>query len=226
MPATPTARLAIVNPGHTCHYNSNPNQDNQTVIDLLNDGYAVLATYMPYYNPVQCGLSHDQLFDPASNFRPAGGAHPLIYFLDTVRRGLNYAIATHGYTEIKLTGLSGGGWTTTLYAALDPRITTGVTIAGSEPFTLRNPSDAEQEDVPSKGNDFFRFFRSGHQLVTGYTRTSTARRGRPRSTSPGSASMTRRRSRGGPGGSTSPRSAPTTSSITGATTAPGTRSRR
>jgi hypothetical protein len=168
LPATPTAKLAIVNPGHTCHYNSNPNQDNQAVIDLLNDGYAVLATYMPYYNPVQCGLSHDQLFDPASNFRPAGGAHPLIYFLDTVRRGLNYAIAHYGYTEIKMAGLSGGGWTTTLYAALDARITTGVPIAGSEPFTLRNPSDAEQEDVPSRGNDFFRFFRNGHQLVTGY----------------------------------------------------------
>jgi hypothetical protein len=35
-------------------------------------------------------------------------------------------------------GLSGGGWTTTLYAALDPRIMRSYPVAGTRPFYLRS----------------------------------------------------------------------------------------
>jgi hypothetical protein len=48
-----------------------------------------------------------------------------------------------------MTGLSGGGWTTTIYAAIDPTIQVSVPIAGSIPLYLRtggSVGDAEQFD--------------------------------------------------------------------------------
>ena len=37
-----------------------------------------------------------------------------------------------------MVGLSGGGWTTTLYSAIDPRIDISFPVAGSLPFYLRS----------------------------------------------------------------------------------------
>ena len=48
-----------------------------------------------------------------------------------------------------MTGLSGGGWTTTLYAAIDPTIRCSFPIAGSIPLYLRTGAsigDREQTD--------------------------------------------------------------------------------
>jgi hypothetical protein len=172
IPAGGSQKLVILNPGHACSYMAFPYQGSETVIELLNAGYAVLATYMPLQTPLQCFTAdkHNDLFDPNKDLRPANGAHPLIYFLDPVRRSLNYVLSKpeYNYSQIYMAGLSGGGWTTTLYAALDTRIKTSVPIAGSEPFYMRFPSDAEQEDWPDFGNDFFRFSSGGSLVVTGY----------------------------------------------------------
>lgn len=169
IPAGGSTKLAILNPGHTCHYTSSPYQDSETVVELLANGYAVLATYMPRLTPLDCNDGgHNALFNPSLNLRPANNGNPLIYFLDPVRRSLNYVIQQYGYTQINMAGLSGGGWTTTLYAALDTRVKTSVPIAGSEPFYMRGQSDAEQEDNVLAGNDFFNFSSGGGQVVTGY----------------------------------------------------------
>lgn len=160
--------LAVVNPGHICHYALHPDQDSQAVLALLADGYSVLATYMPGYNPLDCSQDHALLFDRSAGKRPANGASPLLYFLDPVRRSINQAIADFGYTRVVMAGLSGGGWTTTLYSALDPRIKTSVPIAGSLPMYMRWPGDAEQEDAPESGNDFFDFTISSGRVKTGY----------------------------------------------------------
>jgi hypothetical protein len=168
IPAGGSTKLAILNPGHACKYSSYPHQDSETVTELLANGYAVLATYMPLFTPLECNGDHDSLFDPSRNLRPENNAHPLIYFLDPVRRSLNYAIQNYGYTQVNMAGLSGGGWTTTLYAALDTRVTTSVPIAGTEPFYMRSQSDAEQEDKLVAGNDFFNFPSGSGQVVTGY----------------------------------------------------------
>jgi hypothetical protein len=50
-----------------------------------------------------------------------------------------------GYKRIVMMGLSGGGWTTTLAAALDPRIDLSIPIAGSIPCNFGHTSiDFEQ----------------------------------------------------------------------------------
>ncbi len=46
---------------------------------------------------------------------------------------VNYAVGALGYDHIVMLGLSGGGWTTTLAAAVDARIALSMPVAGSVP---------------------------------------------------------------------------------------------
>jgi hypothetical protein len=62
--------------------------------------------------------------------------HPLRFFLEPVAVSLN-ALKPR-YKEIHMAGLSGGGWTTTLYAAIDPQIHGSFPVAGTVPLQFRN----------------------------------------------------------------------------------------
>ncbi|MGA8277470.1 MAG: hypothetical protein WB784_04670 [Rhodanobacteraceae bacterium] len=107
-----------------------------TINALVADGYDVLAVLMPLYTADQCLThGHGWLFAPEQ--APASGSG-MRYFLDTTLHSLNYLLAHDSYTDVSMTGLSGGGWTTTIYAALDPRIRLSVPVAGSLPLYLRN----------------------------------------------------------------------------------------
>ena len=73
---------------------------------------------------------------------------PMKFFLEPVAISLNY-LQTHypEYLDFSMIGLSGGGWTTTVYAAIDPRIRLSFPIAGTIPLYLRygpNIGDTEQ----------------------------------------------------------------------------------
>jgi hypothetical protein len=73
--------------------------------------------------------------------------NPLKFFVDPVLASLNYAVTKRGgYGFIFMAGLSGGGWTTTLYAAIDPRISASFPVAGSLPVSLKTFSDANIGD--------------------------------------------------------------------------------
>lgn len=52
------------------------------------------------------------------------------FFIEPVVLAVNYAKAL-GYDEIVMLGLSGGGWTTTVSAAVDSRIKLSIPVAGS-----------------------------------------------------------------------------------------------
>jgi hypothetical protein len=62
--------------------------------------------------------------------------NPIKYFLEPVAVVLNYAESFH-YRRITMVGISGGGWTTTLCAAIDPRIVRSYPTAGTHPNYLR-----------------------------------------------------------------------------------------
>jgi hypothetical protein len=74
---------------------------------------------------------------PASTFHDALAClpFPLRYFVEPVAVGLNYTQRV-GYRVTAMTGLSGGGWTTTLYAALDSRVQRSYPVAGSLPHSV------------------------------------------------------------------------------------------
>lgn len=98
---------------------------------LLGEGYAILAAYMPHMRPEDCRtVPHAQMFDLAIQ-----SGSPLKFFLEPVAISLN---ALKGrYKEVHMAGLSGGGWTTTIYAAVDPSIRCSFPVAGSIPLYLR-----------------------------------------------------------------------------------------
>lgn len=62
---------------------------------------------------------------------------PLSYFVEPTLAALNYALRKSTYARVGMIGISGGGWTTTLYAALDPRVQGSYPVAGSLPLFLR-----------------------------------------------------------------------------------------
>lgn len=116
--------------------------DYDGVVDWANQvGLDVMAFQMPLF---QCnyvpaiGCNH-------AWFTQFSGAHTMRFFIEPVIRAINYATGVLGYDRIVMAGLSGGGWTTTLAAALDPRIALSVPIAGSIPCDFAHTSwDAEQ----------------------------------------------------------------------------------
>ncbi len=139
------------------HGHGGDHSDGRAVIQsFLKRGVRVYEFHMPlhganppaFYSSPSLGAfritSHDQLVDLV---QPSQG-HPLRYFLLPVV-ALVDVLQAQGQTVV-MTGISGGGWTTTLAAALHPGIRRSVSIAGSIPFpgrmSKRNWGDAEQHD--------------------------------------------------------------------------------
>jgi antitoxin component YwqK of YwqJK toxin-antitoxin module/pimeloyl-ACP methyl ester carboxylesterase len=136
---------------HTEDYNTNNDgiEPGLVIPKLLKEDYDVVAFMMPLMGNDLPGIeidnnigkirSHDMMFDYLE--------HPYTYFIEDMVATVNYLEKNDGFNEIYLMGLSGGGWTTTLYAALDPRIRFSFPVAGSIPTYLRfggDVGDAEQ----------------------------------------------------------------------------------
>lgn len=115
---------------------------------LIRCGFTVLALTMPVYggyfqptvtvNGADVQLTtHDQMIQLLER--------PFRFFFEPITVLLNLLSQ---FRCVSMMGLSGGGWTTTLYAAMDPRIQRSYPVAGSVPIWLRPPldelGDAEQ----------------------------------------------------------------------------------
>ena len=139
-----TNRMVILNPGHqgTCDWTTfNASYRIQSVLQaLLNSGFSVFAMNMP-----GCGYLHDALFQ-------SYGDTAMRYFIEPIVQALNYMDAHYSFTSYDIVGLSGGGWTATIGAALDTRIQISIAVAGSMPgvqfvpgaANSGNHGDAEQ----------------------------------------------------------------------------------
>ena len=135
LPKRGNGRLIVLQHGHACTFDdaADPRSAGMAhAIDtLLGDGYAVLAAYMPHMRPGDCRtVPHGQLFD-----LPIASGSALKFFLEPVAISLN-ALRPR-YKEVHMAGLSGGGWITTLYAAVDPGIRISFPVAGTIPLYLR-----------------------------------------------------------------------------------------
>jgi hypothetical protein len=138
-------RLAIYHTGH----GEDPIIRVRTVQALLDLGYAVLCSDLPFvgwniqrvqdpndptkYVDIGTGTTAHNRFSAyeTSSFSA------MTFFLEPLAVGVNYAQHLLRPRSISLIGLSGGGWATTAYAAIDNRITRSYPTAGTFPFYLR-----------------------------------------------------------------------------------------
>jgi len=90
--------------------------------------------------------SHNQL-----RLLEANDFNPMKLFLDPIQINLNFLEKEYNFKQYSMIGLSGGGWTTIVYSAIDERISDSFSVAGSIPFFLRVDSrdmgDYEQTNV-------------------------------------------------------------------------------
>jgi len=146
-PATPTAgkTLVIFHNGHGQSKGCPTYGDTDGTTNWLNEmGLDVATMMMPF---VDCNIIKDQPLSRHGWFQAFEEKNiPWVrFFLEPVIKTINFAKNHLGYERIVMAGLSGGGWTTTLAAAVDPRIVLSMPIAGSIPCDFRHTSwDFEQ----------------------------------------------------------------------------------
>jgi len=162
-PKTPPAqpRLAIVHPGHGGRL---PDDIRDTINHLLGKGFHVFFMHMPLVgwnrdNTVRPAAdsiitvnhtgskAHNDLFKKLEPTKLAGGA-AFRFFLEPVVQNVNHFTAAHpNHGGILMIGLSGGGWTTHMAAAIDVRIGLSIPVAGSLPLYARAFSSGSWGDT-------------------------------------------------------------------------------
>ena len=143
IPRSPNRELVIVHHGHACTLDDDPSPADvsyglqRTISALLREGYGVLGVFMPHMRPGDCTGGHDAMFQTNTV------GSPIKYFLEPTAVSLKYMKTRSRsgrfpkYDAFHMTGLSGGGWTTTIYAAIDPTIRGSFPVAGTIPLYLR-----------------------------------------------------------------------------------------
>ncbi len=155
IPRNRNRRLVIVHQGHACE--TGAAGVGNVIRDLIRSGFSVLAMNMPRCRAgdcsADCTAAHNEMF---ASIHVSQGS-PLKFFLEPIAVSLNY-LQSRGLDEIRyndfnMVGLSGGGWTTTVYAAIDPRITLSFPVAGTLPLYLRH--DGSIGDMEQTLPDFY-----------------------------------------------------------------------
>lgn len=139
VPEGANSSLVIVHQGHSSSFHEG--RLDEVIGRLLTAHYSVLAVYMPHFRANDImgqGLDkwpgeHGPMF--------ANNSNPMHFFFDTLVYALNYVRDHHpdqvSYADYSMMGLSGGGWTTTVFAAIKPCIRRSFPVAGSIPLYLR-----------------------------------------------------------------------------------------
>lgn len=152
-------KLVIYNQGHDGDFVLGKN----TIQYFLDNDYSVMAFSMPLLGLNSQPIvdlpnfgklkltSHDDL-----RFLESEKFSPIKFFVEPIAVSLNYLQKIHNFDSYYMIGISGGGWTTELYSAIDPRISKSYSVAGSVPMYLRfnnpkNMGDYEQM-IPSLYN--------------------------------------------------------------------------
>lgn len=153
IPQEHNGRLAIFHMGHGCTIKADPeageydNGVEALITTLLSERFEVLAVFMPHVTEDTCWLKHCEVMHTPVKDAPGSVLAGLRFFLEPVIVSLNFLTGMKDYEDISMIGLSGGGWTTTLVAALDQRIAYSCSVAGTMPvYYRRNGSigDIEQ----------------------------------------------------------------------------------
>jgi hypothetical protein len=152
VPVKRNGRLMILHQGHSCTFKDTQDGNKGyrmelTIIGLLSAGYDVLAVYMPLVSDKGCVMEHCSLMNTDLGIRNPRSTFGLRLFLEPAIVSLNYLLKKNRYRNVNMMGLSGGGWSTTLIAAIDERIQFSFPVAGTMPMYERwgkSEGDVEQ----------------------------------------------------------------------------------
>jgi pimeloyl-ACP methyl ester carboxylesterase len=128
------------------------------VIDFfLSRGYDVIGIDMPLYGanvyPAEV-IEHGTTIPIYGHNALFNLEHPFYYFMAPLKSVIDYLEKEKGWKQFVMVGLSGGGWTTTLYSAMDERITLSFPVAGSIPISLRK-TEEDKGDLEQNYPDFY-----------------------------------------------------------------------
>lgn len=144
--------LAIVQAGHSKRGDYLEPSYTEPIHLFLERGYAVVMLHMPlkgWHDDGTAVLPNGAVVDPVTkhdeivmlpehdpSLATGAGFRP---FLEPVVACINHWVGLGtGPPDVTMVGLSGGGWTTHMAAALDTRIRLSIPVAGSYPLYLRN----------------------------------------------------------------------------------------
>lgn len=138
-PATPRNELIVWHGGHGQPFNGS--WCHGILQAFVGAGYHVLGMSMPLVapNPTTVTTPGGVFVDDHNDLTTleAAGFPGLRVFIDPVVRGITAALALVPFTRVAMAGISGGGWTTHLAAAVDDRIRNSYPCAGGVPGDLR-----------------------------------------------------------------------------------------
>ena len=133
-----------------------------TIQFFLDRNFTVLAMTMPLIGmnnqPIveidglgEMKLIHHNQFEllEEKNF------NPMKFFVHPIQINLNFLEKEYDFKRYSMIGLSGGGWTTIIYSAIDERISDSFSVAGSVPFYLR-VDDRDMGDYEQTNIDLYR----------------------------------------------------------------------
>lgn len=158
IPTNSNNRAVLYHQGHKGDFYNSKVQISQ----FLDNGYSVIAFSMPLYGlnnrpTIQLPrigdlklLKHEQM-----KFLTPEHGHPIKYFVEPVVTALNYLEGEFYYSSVAMVGISGGGWTTTLAAALDTRIGMSFPVAGSYPIYLRSNAERDWGDYEQSAPELY-----------------------------------------------------------------------
>ncbi len=144
-------KLLIVHQGHSTNTMDWSVRD--SINAALQAGYTVNVMTMPLkgwnndttltVDGVPYNLTmddHNSVFTVLKNHGNDGLKFRL--FVEPIVQNVNYWKSLSGAAGVAMTGISGGGWSTHMAAAIDPRINLSVPVAGSAPLYSRNLNGA------------------------------------------------------------------------------------
>jgi len=154
IPKQPNEKLILYHQGHGGDFLLGYD----TIQFFLDRNFTVLAMAMPLLGmnnqPVVeiDGLGEMKLTSHKKlRLLEANNFNPMKLFLDPIQVNLNFLAKEYNFKRYSMIGLSGGGWTTVVYSAIDERISDSFSVAGSIPFYLRVDSrdmgDYEQTNI-------------------------------------------------------------------------------
>lgn len=133
-PKNPVNRLIVYHQGHGGDFSLGK----KSIEYFVERGFTVYAFSMPTVGRnnhpiIQIDNLGELLLDDHEKFKFL--KNPLQYFISPIITMINYA-SDKNYKDISMVGISGGGWTTTLAAAVDSRIKFSAPIAGTYPMFI------------------------------------------------------------------------------------------